>query len=213
MPTFDNQSEYNKHQSDCEGKDCGFSTGNGDCGCCPPGLISVTDDCGKNIGCLTPNDAACYEITKHIPPTGYIKAFDPNTGTYLGDLTTQEYLEYLGALDPDVVVPNPEGLFNPTTVDSVNIALAGQGGTSTVNFDYSVDRFNCAEAVLVSLVAPPAGVTFLSGGLSFVMGAEQSSVLEGIQITDAVLAGTYELNVVYSACASNITKTLTIIVS
>ena len=130
-----------------------------------------------------------------------------------GDLTPDQYIEYLAAFDDTINVPTADGLYNPTTVDSVNIALAGQGGTSTVNFDYSVDRVNCSEAILVSLVTPPTGVTFLSGGLSFVMADTESSVLEGIQITDEVAAGSYDLNIVYSACSFNITKTLTIIVA
>jgi len=213
MPTFDNQSEYNKHQTDCENNDCGCSSNSEECGCCPPGLVSVTDDCGNHVGCLTPNDASAYEVTKHIPPTGYVKAFDPVTGHYLGDLTPADWIEYQAALDDTITPIEEEQLFNSTTTDAVAMSVAGQGLTSEVNFNYSVDRFDCSEAILVSMVTPPSGFTFLSGLTSFVIGVEDSIVAEGIQITDVVTAGTYALTIVYSACSRNVTTTLTITVS
>jgi len=210
MPPFDDQSTYSKFQADCDENDCGCSSSSDDCGCCPPGLVSVTDDCGKNIGCLSPNDASLYEITTHIPPTGYIKAFDPVTGAYLGDLTPEAYIDYLAASNPAITPIPTQGVFNPTTVDSVSMTVAPLNDVSNVAVNFSVDRVSCDEAILVTLVSPPAGVTFLSGLLSLVIGAEESVVEEGIEITDAVAVGVYNISVVYSGCSVINTKILTL---
>jgi len=98
MANFDEQSVYNKHQNNCNG-DCGDNCScNDDCGCCPPGLVSVTDCNGKHVACLTPNDAACYRVNSHIPPTGYVKVYFPLTGddrVYYGDMTPQQAIDFI----------------------------------------------------------------------------------------------------------------------
>ncbi|MCP3683671.1 MAG: hypothetical protein GY861_13380, partial [bacterium] len=85
-----------------------------------------------------------------------------------------------------------------------------QNESSTVAIDYSVDRVSCSEAVLVTLSDAPAGVTFLSGLSTLVIGAEESVVTEGLEVAESVPVGTYEISVVYSACGTNNTKILTL---
>ena len=51
------------------------------------------DECGKHVGCLTPNDAAQYSVDTIDVPPGYVKVFDGDT--YVGILTVTDYCEYL----------------------------------------------------------------------------------------------------------------------
>lgn len=98
---YDNQDIYNKHQSDgcsCSGEcNCGNSE---DCGCCPAGLVSVFDDCGKHAGCLTPNDAEEYNTGKLTCAEGYVKFFHPVTNKFMGCISTEDALLLLTALTP-----------------------------------------------------------------------------------------------------------------
>jgi len=210
MP-FDAQSTYSKFQ-DCD--TCGSSEGCGcnksdDCGCCPAGLVSVTDDCGKNIGCLSPNDKAELEIASHIPPLGYIKAFDPATGAYLGDLTPDAWIDYQAALDATITPVPAAGLFNPTTQEAVSVT-AILNNPATVAFNYSVDRESCTDAILVTMSVATAGITFLSGLSTFVMASTESVVAEGIMIDDTVAVGAYVVTITYSGCSNNFTKEITL---
>ena len=141
MPTFDSQDVYNKHQGgcDCNG-DC--SCKNDDCGCCPPGLVAVKD-CNGDISCLTPNDATCLEVGKHIPAEGYVKLYNPVTGQYLGDVTPSEALNYIAAIDPDVQAPGVGNDFNIRTVGSASLNDPNDGETASTQVDFIVDRISC----------------------------------------------------------------------
>lgn len=95
MPYAEN-SAYNKFQTDCDcsdSTDCGCSSNK--CGCCPIGTIEVKDACGTHIACLLPADYALYVVDTIVVPEGYVKAFNPTTGAYVGLLTVTEYAEYL----------------------------------------------------------------------------------------------------------------------
>lgn len=89
MSNFDNQTVYLVHNQDSDSCGCG----------CPPGLVSVKDNCGNHSGCLTPNDASCYIIESHIPEIGYVKVFDPRTGDYVGDMLPADAITYLTYLE------------------------------------------------------------------------------------------------------------------
>jgi len=213
--TFDAQSTYNKFQGDCncEG-DC--SCGKKEqCGCCPPGLVALLDDCGKHIACVTPNDAAVYKITKHIPATGYIKLFNPTTGDYLGDLTPSQALEIMAAINPAIAPPVALGQFNPYfSDDSISLAAPADDATSQVALAFSVDRVSCTGGIVVQFSSgTPAGFSFLGGATSLLIGENNSVILDGILIDDQVDAGTYEISIAFSGCANTITKVLTVIVS
>lgn len=98
-PKYDQQSQYNKHQSGCEDGNC---PENEDCGCCPPGLVAVNDSCGNHLGCLTPNDAEHYADSLKTCAEGYVKAYHPITGEFLGCIPTADYISLLTALNPPV---------------------------------------------------------------------------------------------------------------
>lgn len=212
MPDFDPQSEYNKHQTGCDCEDitnCGCSTN--DCGCCPPGLVGVTDCKGNHIACLTPNDAAEYNTRNHIPEPGLTKVFHPLTGLYLGDMTPAEAIAYLSVIDPSITSPVPAGELNPSTTESVTLDAAPALGTNTTPLDFVVDRLTCDELVSVAVSgAPPTGMSFLDSALTAEIPAGVSSLTNGILITDAVAVGTYVLNIAYTSCGSTKVKTLTV---
>jgi len=99
---YDDQSTYNKHLSDdceCPKGECTCNN-NEDCGCCPPGLVQVFDDCGKAAGCLTPNDAEEYNNGKETCAEGYVKMFHPVTNKYMGCVSTEDALALITALTP-----------------------------------------------------------------------------------------------------------------
>lgn len=213
--TFDAQSTYNKFQGgcDCEGEcSCGKSE---QCGCCPPGLVALTDDCGKHIACVTPNDAAVYKITKHIPATGYIKLFNPTTGDYLGDVTPSQGIEIMAAINPAINPIPPAGVFNPSfSSNSISLAAPADAATSEIALGFAVDRVSCTEGIVVQFsTGTPAGFTFLDGETSLLIGSGTSTLFDGIMIDDQVNAGTYEISIAFSGCANTITKVLTVIVS
>jgi len=208
MAEFDNQDIYNKHQSSCEEGDCGCNSKD-DCGCCPPGLVAVKD-CDGNISCLTPNDAACFKVNSHIPVEGYVKLYDPISGEYLGDVTSQEALNYISAIDPNVNPPATAGVFNPITIDSIDIALPGPANTAV---EFAVDRISCEEAIAITLLNPPAGFSFLGGGTSINIAAGSSEIDNAIEIDGAVLAGAYNVTVQYTGCGNSYTKVITVNVS
>jgi hypothetical protein len=102
MPYSEN-SAYNKFQVSC---DCGTNDGscgcNTSCGCCPIGTIEVKDSCGKHVACLLPSDYAQYFVDTIVVPEGFVKAFNPTTGDYVGLLTVTEYAAYLALFAPAV---------------------------------------------------------------------------------------------------------------
>ncbi len=109
---YDNQTTYNKFNSKgciCEDKDhctCGHKEhkehgcgckGDDKCGCCPVGLVSVEDSDGKNIGCLSPNDAELYMKNTFKCNDGYIRVLDEE-GVFIGCLTAADFAVYRAAL-------------------------------------------------------------------------------------------------------------------
>lgn len=212
MAEFDSQDVYNKHQPDCDcegGENC--SSCKDDCGCCPPGLVSVTDCNGKHLACLTPNDVAAYKVNSHIPPTGFLKTFHPITGDYLGDLPPQQSLDLIAALDPNVDPAPVQETFNPATTDAVSLQAAPDGETRTVNVDLEVDRISCEEGVTVGISGTfPTGMSFLSGATSLAINSGVSVLSNGIEIDDQVAVGTYNLTLVYTACGESKNKVLTV---
>jgi hypothetical protein len=211
MPTFDNQDIYNKHQSACEcDGDC--SCQKDDCGCCPPGLVAVRD-CNGDISCLTPNDAVCHEVGKHIPAEGYVKLYHPVTGQYLGDVTPQDALTYIATIDPDVQAPVAGNDFNITTGSSTNVNAPAPATVEVGAVDFRVDRIDCDQPIVISLVGAPAGFSFIGAAASINIPEGESVLSNGIEITDVVGAGAYNLTVMYSGCSISKTKILTVNVS
>ena len=99
MPYAEN-SAYNKFQVDCDcgsSADCGCSSNK--CGCCPIGTIEVKSACGSHVACLLPSDYAQYVVDTVVVPEGYVKAFNPTTGAYVGLLTVTEYAAYLALFE------------------------------------------------------------------------------------------------------------------
>lgn len=212
--TFDAQSTYNKFQGcDCEGEcSCGKSE---QCGCCPVGTVAVTDDCGKHVGCLSPNDASVYKINKHIPPTGYIKLFNPTTGDYLGDTTPQQAIEIMAAINPAIVPIPPAGVFNPSfSTNSIALAAPADDATSEIALGFAVDRISCTEGIVIQFSSgTPAGFTFLDGETSLLIGTGTSTLFDGIMIDDQVDAGVYEILIAFTGCSNTQTIVLTVTVS
>jgi hypothetical protein len=204
---FDDQSVYNKHQvdCDCENNDC--SCKSEECGCCPPGLVAY-QDCNGNISCLTPNDAAEIETESHIPVEGYIKLYHPTTGEYLGDVTPTEALNFISAIDDNVDAPTEGNEYNVITQDSIALSTPAEGELDSANVPFSVDRLTCDENIAVTLSTPPAGVTFLGGATALNIPSGTSEIIDGIQITDAVAPGNYNVTVVYDGCGNAKAKTL-----
>lgn len=214
MP-FDAQSSYAKFQSgcSCEGDcKCGKSQ---DCGCCPIGTVAVTDECGKHIGCLSPNDAQLLKISQHIPTEGYVKLFHPTTGIYLGDVTPTYAIEFMAAIDNTITPPEVPGQFNASlSSNSINMTAPEDELTDTEAVVFSVDRISCSDPIIVQFSGSvPAGVTFLGGALSLVIPEGSSYVLDGIEIDDQVDAGSFDLVIVFAGCGNTQTQTLTVTVS
>lgn len=209
---FDNQSVYSKHQKDCgcsTESDCSCSSSD-NCGCCPPGLVAVYDSCGVHSGCLTPNDAACYEVAKNIPVEGYVKLYNPITGVFLGVVTPSEALAMLSALDSSIVPPTAGSGFNPSTVMSAEMSAAPIGETNSAQVEFAVDRITCADPITASISTPPAGFSFIGGASTIVIPSGASSLIDGIEVTDAVVAGSYNLMIQYSGCSISKTKVIQI---
>ena len=215
MP-FDAQSSYAKFQTSgcsCKGEcKCGKSQ---DCGCCPVGTVAVTDDCGKHVGCLSPNDAQLLKISQHIPIEGYVKLFHPTTGIYLGDVTPTYAIEFMAAIDSSITPPEVPGQFN-ASLSSNSIAMTAPGAelTDSEAVVFSVDRLTCSDAIVVQFSGTvPSGVSFLGGALSLAISPDESYVLDGILIDDQVNAGSFDLTIVFSGCGNTQTQTLTVTVS
>lgn len=71
-----------------------------ECGCCPPGLISVPDSTGKNVACLTPNDAELYYKNSFVCGPGYVKLVRNSTGEVLGCVSETEYAALYTLVNP-----------------------------------------------------------------------------------------------------------------
>ena len=173
MP-YDNQDVYLRHDTD--ESDCGCGTSS--CGCCPEGLISVTD-CGKDVGCLTPNDAAQYKIDAHIPEIGYVKVYDPRTGEYLGDMLPDAaiaLMTYLETLPP---------VLNITLTTTSVLCNGGSTGTAT----YVVSG-GTAPYVPTWSVGDPAAIAAGSHTLTIVDAAGISSMVSFVIVEPPVLTAT-----------------------
>lgn len=213
MP-FDAQSSYAKFQNGCSCKGeckCGKSQ---NCGCCPVGTVAVTDDCGKHIGCLSPNDAQLLKISQHIPIEGYVKLFHPTTGIYLGDVTPTYAIEFMAAIDNTITPPVEAGQYNASvSSNEISMTAPADGFTDTEAVVFSVDRVSCTDPITVQFSGVvPAGVTFLGGALSLSIPADQSYILDGIEIDDQVNAGSFNLTIVFSGCSNNKTQVITVTV-
>ena len=174
--SYDNQDVYLRHDSDESGCDCGCGTSS--CGCCPEGLVSVVD-CGKDIGCLTPNDAALYKIESHIPEINYVKVYDPRTGEYLGDMLPADaitYLTYLETLPP---------VLNITLTTTSVLCNGDSTGTAT----YVVSG-GTAPYVPTWSVGDPAAIAAGSHTLTIVDAAGISSMVSFVITEPPVLAAT-----------------------
>lgn len=91
-PKYDLQTAYNKYQA-CEDKPAAEG-----CSCCPPGLVGVYDDCGKHIGCVTPNDAEHLESSMITCTEGFVKLMHPTTGDFLGCVSEANFATLYAAL-------------------------------------------------------------------------------------------------------------------
>lgn len=203
---FDDQSTYIKFQSDCKCEDpCSCSSNS--CGSCPVGTIAVFNESSQFSGCLSPNDSSLYEIEKHIPANGFIKAYHPVTNKYLGDMSPADYIDFLVSLG-EAVTPFPTiGEFNVSTRNDLSVP-APAGATSSSAIVFSIDRISCQESCLVSLSSPPTGITFAAGALSLVIESQDSFISDAIEVDPLVVPGMYQLILVYTACGKNITKPL-----
>lgn len=71
-----------------------------DCGCCPAGLVSVPDNQGKPIACLTPNDAELYYKNIYICAPGYQKLVNNSTGEVIGCVATEDFAVQYALINP-----------------------------------------------------------------------------------------------------------------
>lgn len=90
MAKYTEQNEYLKH-SDCD-------SGEESCVCCPIGTVMSYSECGKEMGCVTPQDFEQIEIAKLVAPEGYVKAMHPITNEFLGFLTAADYAIVIAAI-------------------------------------------------------------------------------------------------------------------
>jgi hypothetical protein len=102
---YTDQQQYAKFQNKSKCSEHGHSDGCGckesdDCGCCPPGLVAVPDADGKNVACLTPNDAELYNKNTFMCKPGYIKLVRNSTGEVLGCVSESEYIALNASVNP-----------------------------------------------------------------------------------------------------------------
>lgn len=153
--------EYLKFQScgcsDSDNCDCSSSS---DCGCCPIGTIEVKDSCGKFVGCMLPADASQYYVDTISTPEGYVKAFDPNTGAYVGLLTPAELCSYLTCVGSTGVAGfNILGAVNNQVTGSFTSGASG----ATSAQQTIVDRFGVDGNITVQLILPSVLGVSLNG--------------------------------------------------
>lgn len=151
---------YNKYQ-DCGCDDSASCDCNsGDCGCCPIGTIEVKDSCGKFVGCMIPSDAAQYYVDTISTSEGYVKAFDPNTGVYVGLLTPTELCAYLECVGTTGVAGfNILGGLSNQVTDTFTSGVPG----ATSAQQTIVDRFGVNADITVQLILPSVLGVSLNG--------------------------------------------------
>lgn len=71
-----------------------------DCGCCPPGLVSVFDENDKFIGCLTPNDAELFMQNTFKCEDGFGKMFRVSDGAFIGCFNATDYVTVYPIVNP-----------------------------------------------------------------------------------------------------------------
>lgn len=104
---YTNQQEYIKflttqaaaETSPCDG--CSESPCNSpDCGCCPPGLVSVYDDKSQQLACLTPNDAELFKKNTMVCQDGYLKLYNNETMEFLGCVSEENFAALNESVNP-----------------------------------------------------------------------------------------------------------------
>lgn len=99
-PVYSTTADYARYQKSNCGCDGKCTCNDNECGCCPPGLVSIEDNNGNNIGCFTANDAQLYMANTFKCADNLIKAVDPTSGVFVGCLTAADFAAYLLALKP-----------------------------------------------------------------------------------------------------------------
>ena len=183
---YDNQITYAKFNSACtcgaetaSACSCGCGDTSDDCGCCPIGTVAVYNEDGSHKGCLSPNDAEKYETGVHVPAEGFVKAIDPTTGTYYGDMSPDQAIKYLDFIINGTVGAGPSATFNVTSpvvggsgFYELSYALI-DGITDTIPL--SVDRIGLPDAITISIInslediqfeIPTGTVTVMPSGTS-----------------------------------------------
>ena len=183
---YDNQTSYAKFAADCTcgattQSDCSCGCGTtDDCGCCPIGTVAVYNEDGSHKGCLSPNDAEKLTTGTHIPPTGYVKAIDPNTGVYYGDMSPAQAIEYLDFIINGITTGSTAATYNvvtpiagPSNFYELTYTLAS--GTSDV-IGLLIDRIGITDAVTVSIQNSVEAFIFSPSGTTAVIPLNLSSL-------------------------------------
>ena len=158
---YDNQITYTKFNSSCTcdaktSSDCTCGCSDSEeCGCCPIGTVAVYNEDGSHKGCLSPNDAEKYETGIHIPTEGFVKAIDPTTGTYYGDMSPDQAIKYLDFIINGTVGAGASATFNVTSpvvggsgFYELSYTLVA-GITDTISL--IVDRIGLPDAITISI--------------------------------------------------------------
>lgn len=196
---YNEQSEYIKHQSDCES----CSDSSSDCGCIPPaGLVAVKDCKGEVIGHLTPNDAETFiNGTKEVEP-GFVNVYHPVTGEYLGPLAASDAMQYLEFLNEGII---PEqGTFHiahPITSGGI-VALVGTLASPGVTIDATVDRNGCKDSITLEIInqSTPGAIEFTGGAATHSIGADFASSVVGFNWSNTLTAGVHTFDLTFTAC-------------
>lgn len=207
---YASSSEYNKYQS-CSCEDSSSCTCNSGCSSCPIGTVEVKDADGCSLGCMTPSDAAQYFEDTLDVPEGYVKAFDPNTGAYVGLLTPSELCAYLtcigsGADTFHIVSPR-----NDTTyaVDAFSINST-DGNNLSGDQTFWADRNGYTGVISLDIVSTD-GIEFLSGGVSISIPANQSVVRDEFEKPGTALTtGSYDITLQWKKADGTVVRSQTI---
>lgn len=98
IPFSNNDNDCGCGKEDCD--ECSSCGNEDDCSCCPVGLVSIQDDNGTNIGCLTPNDAELFEKNTFKCNDGYVKLMRNSTGEFLGCVTEANFPDLYTQVNP-----------------------------------------------------------------------------------------------------------------
>lgn len=95
--------KHNDHEDGCDCDECKKPCGceeKKDCGCCPPGLVSVFDENEEFIGCLTPNDAELFMQNTFKCEDGFGKMFRVSDGAFIGCFNAADYVTVYAVVNP-----------------------------------------------------------------------------------------------------------------